>query len=408
MREMLLVARHEYRYLLSKRSFLFATIGVPLGVFLLIALAILVQSRSADGRPLGLVDRSGLFPPAGEVSAIAGEEVLDLRLFSSRAAAEASLQAGEIQAYALLEPDFPDTRRATLFTLDQEPGEKIRRALRWHIQRQVLLRLPPQYAFLQEGELRYELTSLDGRRQIRSGAAIVNLFAPIIASFLLYLVLIGAGGYLVRAVAAEKENRTMEIMLTSLRPEGLIAGKTLAILAVVLTQTALWGAALFIAIRLGAPRFEALAALEIPWDFLALVTIFFLPTFLLLAGIMIAVGAAVADAGQGQQLAGFLNLLFLIPWFLIGLAMAQPNHPLLVAFSLFPFTAFLTLALRWSLTSLPFGQLLLSWTLLALSAALSLWLAGRIFRQGMLRFHLRLAAGEIWQAIKAKPGRQGG
>jgi ABC-2 type transport system permease protein len=101
---------------------------------------------------------------------------------------------------------------------------------------------------------------------------------------------------------------------------------------------------------------------------------------------MIAIGGAVSESQQGQQVAGILNLLFMVPLFLLPLFFANPGHPAIVAMTLFPTTSFLTVSMRWGLGTIPVWQLGVSWVLLVMTTFLMLWIAVRIFRAGMLRY----------------------
>ncbi|HEY3342300.1 MAG TPA: ABC transporter permease, partial [Anaerolineae bacterium] len=78
----------------------------------------------------------------------------------------------------------------------------------------------------------------------------------------------------------------------------------------------------------------------------------------------------------------------------------DPNGTLAVILSLFPLTAPLTLLLRYGMTNVPLWQIIAAILLLALSAAGAMWLAGRIFRIGMLRFGQRVNISEIAAGIR--------
>ena len=130
---------------------------------------------------------------------------------------------------------------------------------------------------------------------------------------------------------------------------------------------------------------------------------FFLPGYALVGGIMTAIGSAVTEHRQGQQIAAILNMIFMAPFFLVALLMAQPNSPLMVALTLFPLTAFLTVVLRWSVSIVPWWQLAVSWVLLVAAAGLSLWGSARVLRAGMLRYGQRLSLRGVLDAIAARP-----
>jgi ABC-2 type transport system permease protein len=128
--------------------------------------------------------------------------------------------------------------------------------------------------------------------------------------------------------------------------------------------------------------------------------LFFLPAYALIAAVMVAIGGAVTEMQQGQQVAGILNLFFMLPLFLMGLLFANPGHPLLVFMSLFPSTAFMTISLRWGLGTIPAWQLSASWVLLVATTIFMVWAAARIFRAGMLRYGQPLSLRGVVTALR--------
>jgi ABC-2 type transport system permease protein len=120
-----------------------------------------------------------------------------------------------------------------------------------------------------------------------------------------------------------------------------------------------------------------------------------LPSFVLIAALMAAVGATVTEAREGQQVTGLFTLPVMIPYWFAFQIMSNPNGPLAVALSYFPLTAPVALTMRAGFTDLPPGQVLLSVGILVLSAFGALWLAGRALRLGMLRYGQRVNLREL-------------
>jgi ABC-2 type transport system permease protein len=203
-------------------------------------------------------------------------------------------------------------------------------------------------------------------------------------------------------VTTEKENRTMELMITSLSPEQLMVGKALGLMGVSLTQLGIWAVTAGVAVWLVTRGIGLVRLGQVPWSTVGVILLFFVPGYALVGGVMAAIGSAVTEHRQGQQIAAILNLLFMAPFFLVALIMAQPNSPLMVVFTLFPPTAFLTVVLRWSVSVVPWWQLAASWVLLVAAAGLSLWCAARILRAGMLRYGQRLDLRAVWGAVRGR------
>jgi len=229
--------------------------------------------------------------------------------------------------------------------------------------------------------------------------AIGNVILSFIGGFFFFFAVLGSAGFLVQVVADEKENRTMEMLITSMSPFQLIAGKAIGLIGVALTQIALWALSIAVVIVIAARFVDFLAGLTVPWSFLLVFALYFLPAYALIAGMMIAIGSVVTEVQQGQQISGILNLLFIAPFFFLPLILSNPNSPILVFLTLFPTTSFMTVALRWGL-GLPTWQIIASWVILVVTAALSIWFAARIFRRGMLRYGQRMEMREVIAALR--------
>ena len=242
------------------------------------------------------------------------------------------------------------------------------------------------------------LRSADSRREVNEKGW-VNILLPFVAGMFFTFATMIAAGYLLQAVTTEKENRTVEVMATSLSPVDLVGGKAVGLMAVALTQFLAWVAALVVGLVIAAHFWPEVAAVRVPWGLLGVTALFFLPAYALVAGMMVAIGGMVTEAQQGQQISGITNMLFMIPLFLIVLIFSQPDSPLIVALTLFPTTSFLTILMRWGVTVVPVWQLAVSWVLLVASAGLSVWAAARIFRIGMLRYGQPLDLRAAWAAV---------
>jgi len=209
---------------------------------------------------------------------------------------------------------------------------------------------------------------------------IVNIILPFVASLFFFIATMSASGYMLQAVAAEKENRTMELMM--------------GLLAAALTQLAIYVVAAVIGLMIASSRIEALQQLTVPWTYLGVMGLFFFPSYALIAALMVAIGSAVTKIQEAQQISGLLNLLFVLPMLLLVVILRNPGHPVSVFLSLFPTTAFLTISLRWGLGTVPLWQIGVGWISLVATTLFMVWAAARIFRAGMLRYGqpLRLKA----------------
>jgi ABC-2 type transport system permease protein len=187
-----------------------------------------------------------------------------------------------------------------------------------------------------------------------------------------------------------------------LSPNQLIGGKALGLIGVALTQIAILCLTIGIGLGIGSNSIDFLRGVRVPWSMLGVATLFFVPAYVLIAGMMIAIGAAVTEVRQGQQLAGALNMLYTIPYFFVIIFMTNPNSPLSMILTLFPTTAFVTITLRWGLSTIPTWELIASWIILTGTAIFSIWAAARVFRSGMLRYGQRLNFRAMLSAVRVK------
>jgi ABC-2 type transport system permease protein len=224
---------------------------------------------------------------------------------------------------------------------------------------------------------------------------ILLFILPILSGFLFILAVNISAGYLLQAVVEEKENRTMEIMVTSLSPTQLMTAKVIGNLSVGLTQLVVWIIFGIIGILALFRFFPDLQSTNIDFSFLLLTTLVFIPAFVMIAAMMAALGATTTNTSEAQQIAGIFTLPMVIPYWFMGVLMEKPNSPLSIFLSLFPFTAPVVMPLRAAFSNIPFWQIVLTIALLFLFAIIALWIAGKAFRLGMLRYGKKLSLKEI-------------
>lgn len=400
MRNLWLVAKHEYLKEVHKKTFILATLGIPLLIVVVMGVSIFFAVRNTDERPLGYVDQSGLLARAAMPPLDSGDKLIELRAFDDLESARTALEAGQIQAFYVVPADYLQTRSVQLYFWDKSPSDVARSDFSRFLRANLADPLPDEIGTRVREGVTLTIRSLDGKREF-SENRFIGLILPLIAGFFLFFAVMTTSGQMLQAVADEKENRTLEMLVTSLSPEQIIAGKALGTVGLAFTQLALWTFTAVVGLVVGAQFWDMLRVAAIPWEFLLVVVLFFIPAFVLIVGIMTAIGASVSEVRQGQQIAGIVNMLFISPFFFLALIMARPNSAVLVVLTLFPTTSFLTIALRWSMTVIPWWQMISSWIILVGSALFSVWAAAKIFRFGMLRYGQKLDVRNLLHIFKA-------
>jgi ABC-2 type transport system permease protein len=349
-----------------------------------------------DNTPVGYVDLSGILvdplsPPSPEPPA----RPIPLIPYASEEQARTALNAGELQAYYVLPADYQDRGQAMLVYI-KEPRSSVYRQFNDFLSANLLAGYPQEIAArISEGS-DVVVKSIDNRREA-SRRDWFNIMLPLFAGIIFITSIFTSGGYLMQAVVDEKENRTMEILMTSVSPDQFMAGKIIGDIAIGMTQMIIWGIFVLLGLFIGKNYLEWLQNVRIEWDLVVLMLLLMFPAFVMVSALMAAIGATVTEAREGQQVVGLISLPIWIPYLLIMPIMESPNSPLAVAFSLFPLTAPLTIVLRSGFTIIPTWQIILSLVVLFLSALGALWLAGRAFRLGMLRYGKRLRLKELFK-----------
>ncbi|MCS6845225.1 MAG: ABC transporter permease [Caldilineales bacterium] len=391
MSKMWLVAEHQFKKEVLKRGFLLAIVAMPFFLGFTAFMGWLTERMSQQTTAVGYVDPGQFLrtPPTGD-------DHLRFVPFASPAEARAALEAGEIAAYYVLPADYPQTRQAELMhngQVSSEATEAFVRAVRANL----LAGQPPEVATRALEGPRISMLAMDSRRAVPLDAPGLEQFLPLLVALLFAFWVMTVAATLVGAIADEKQNRTVEIIISSVSPGQMMAGKIVGVMGMALLLAASWvglllGFAWFGANVMG---WEWLQDLRINGRDLALLSLVALPSFLCLAALMVALGSTVVDVQEGQQVGAVAFLVLFAPIYLVFLFATNPNSPLAIALSLFPLTSVTSLAARSIFMEVPTAQFVAA-ALVALVCGVALvWLAGKLFRANMLRYGQGLRLGRM-------------
>ena len=429
------VVRREFMLRVKSKWFLLSTLGLPVLIVGIGALSVFIAVRAASDpgesrRVIGVADPSGLIGDLliEELSAetIEGARAADMEAFTAEEARGrladspydlllviprgAGRRAAEMPGPAADEPRAPaaaepaaaepeaaetDDGRATLLAQDNVPTiveGRIRSALqrasvRARLQSIGVASIDPG-ALL--SRLSFDVVNVTESGEARSQELYRALGFAI--AFLFYFVLLIYGQMIVRAVLEEKQSDIVEVMVSSLRPWEMMLGKIVGVGAVGLAQMAIWGLVFALAgvygLTAGAPALaEAgidLASLPIPWGTLLVVLFFLVLGYLLYAGMFAGAGATISNEHDAQQAVMPITMLIILPFIAVQGVIQNPNAGWAVIVSLVPFFSPLVMTARLFVASVPVWQWLLSLVLLALCVLGAAWVAGRIYRVGIL------------------------
>ena len=249
----------------------------------------------------------------------------------------------------------------------------------------------------------------------RGGSGQVGALLAIGIAFLFYLSIVIHGQNVLRGVLEEKMTRVAEVVISSVRPQTLLAGKVLGVGAVGLTQQVVWVVASVLLInelapvvmRLGGDAAQATAAGSLMQAFsgvsvklLVLLLLFFLVGYIFYAALHAAIGSMVNSEQEAQQAALPVMFLLIGTFIFVQPILLEPTGTLAVVMSWLPFSSPIIMPLRMTVIQIPTATLIGSLAVGALACALVVWLAGRIYRVGMLMYGKRPSVRELIRWIR--------
>lgn len=234
-----------------------------------------------------------------------------------------------------------------------------------------------------------------------------QMIAPGLFLVLFYILIAMFGSQMLTSTTEEKENRVIEMILTTIKAKTLIIGKILSLIILALIQ--IFAILLPIIIiytqfgdQLPIPNID-LAHLPLDPLRIGIGAIIFCLSFLLFTGLLVAIGAAVPTAREASGFFGLVMAFIFGPLYAVTLFISAPQSPIVTLLSFFPFTAPIPLMLRNAVGNLSPMEALTGIIILAISAIIVLAVAIRLFKYGALEYSKRLSLVSLLAANKNTP-----
>jgi ABC-2 type transport system permease protein len=391
------IIKYEYTKHVFQKRFLFSLLSLPAVVLIMVGASLTIGLLSIDRSPVGYIDHSGVLtdPKPLDRESNIFEPLIAFQAYRDEGQAQSDLNAGEIQAYYIIPENYPEERTADLVFLE-EPAWEVQEQFNQFIKQNLptYQALDPQIRERLEKESQVTISTLDEARTMQQDQW-YNILVPMVAGIMFFIVVMTSGGYLLQAVVEEKENRTMEILVTSVTPTQLMAGKIIGNIGVGLTQLFVWIIFSWVGLFIAGRFFPVVQNISISTDYIAVLLLVLLPSFVMVAAIMAAIGATMTEAKEAQQVSSLFSLPMMIPYYLASTIIMNPNGALATFLSYFPITAPITLIMRMGFTVIPTWQIALNIAILILFAIFAIWFAGKAFRMGMLRYGKKLSFKDV-------------
>jgi ABC-2 type transport system permease protein len=389
------VAWFELSSTVRRLGYLIVTLGMPLFAILYGALALIpgyLLIRHADqGSSFGIVDQSARLRIAdGEKLKI--EKVVFRGFASEQAASDALREKRTIRGYFVIPRDYVATGRVQAHSAEDSPlgpwqaqgelGELLRRRLLSEgasetLRERVVKPIAKREAFR---------VLPDGSEIAEGREAIVGrLVLPLGFVLLLFTSILMSGSYLIQATATEKENRVIEVLLSSASADEVMTGKLLGLGGAGLLQVLIW-IAMMLGVRSGFSELVATLHVQVSWQAVALSPVLFVAAYLFLGSLMLGTGSLGGNVRESQQLGMLWAFVATVPLLFLPMLIAEPHGPIAHFLTWIPFSAPATLVLRTSIDpdGITIWETVGSLVMLVMSTWLSVRVASRVFRIGLL------------------------
>lgn len=232
-----------------------------------------------------------------------------------------------------------------------------------------------------------------------------DYIAPGLFLVLFYIIFAFSVGYMLSSVSEEKENRSMEMVLTYVKPRTLIIGKLLAVSLVTLTQIAFFALlgllAFFIALQLGnsisLPLGLDLAKATFDPAAIFFGAAFLIVGFLMYAGFMTATAAAAPSTKEANSFSSVFFIGAFVPFYFITLIATDPENPIIVFLTYFPLTSPVVTLIRNTVGNLSLAESWLALAVMTFFMMVSIWIAVRAFKLGALEFSQTIQLSKLFK-----------
>jgi len=398
-----LIVRHEFLTTIKKKGFIILTMAIPVLILVGIGLITLVSNvavPSSEVARVGYVDQIGGFDPLYQPASI------ELVRMESEEAATAALTEGDISEYFVIPEDYVATGTVARYTLDKEltPPPSVESTIEGFLDSNLLAsEVPPELIGRVLTPVRIVTTTLTTEGGVAEDqGGFTNFILPAFFGVLMAIALNVSANYVLQSLGEEKENRLMEILLSTVSPRQLLTGKLLGRGAAGLLQVVFWAITTPLLLQLGSAAIGGfLSTIEVTPGILILAIVYFILGYLLFAVVSLAIAAICSTVREAQGLVPLFTLMAIAPFWFISLLMFFPNSPVWVVFSLVPFSSPVLVLLRLGITGVPVWQLVASMAVLVASVLGGLWIAAKLLRIYLLMYGKRPRIREIVRALRA-------
>ena len=422
MRDILLIIKREFQERVASRSFVIGTLLFPLLLIGIFLLPRLVGSGGTEWK-LALINEAPPGVGAGFIAALSRTpesrddnryriQPIEGTLAQHRDSLAARVQGKDLDGYVVLPADVMARGGMIQFRARKAGSFAVIRDLRTAATRAVQserLRtagIEPAAVAALVAPVQVDEARITVRGEERGGALSTFLAAYVVA-FLIYLMTTIYGVTVMRSVLEEKTNRIAEVLMSTIRASHLMAGKIIGVGSAAVAQVLIWAVIMAAVVtqshRLG-ERFSlpptVLQALRVDAGTGVLLFLFFLLGFLLYASVFATVGASVTSEQEAQSVQFMALIPLIVPLMFLQSILNAPLGPTATTLGIIPFTAPIAMPMRLASTPVPGIEIAISLVLMVVAIAAVSWVAGKVYRIGILSTGKRPTLGELVRWVR--------
>lgn len=425
MKKLLVVLEREYMERVRTRWFAIATIFGPLLFGALMFLPAYLANRStasADVARIRILDATGTDLGrlvaaelnggiTGDTSRTQVQPLPATGVAPAESVATLAVRRKEIKGYLVLDASTLDGRGARYAGVNATALADMRR-IENAVSRE-LIGLELAQAGIPPAEtervkrLRFTLRSERLTLTGRGGSGSVNIIFAAVVGVLLYMTILMYGQNVLRGVLEEKQTRVAEVVVSSVKPTTLLAGKVLGVGAVGLTQMLIWLLAAVTMLRYRVPVMRLLGQQVAPIPMpsitpgqLAVLFLFFLLGYTLYSALFAAVGAMVSSEQEAQQAQMPVVMILVVSIMFLQPVLLEPDGRLAFTLGLLPVSSPIIMPLRMSTVDVPAWEIALAVVGLAGTCYLAVYAAAIVYRTGLLMHGKRASLREVIRWIR--------
>ncbi|MGN1251362.1 MAG: ABC transporter permease [Muribaculaceae bacterium] len=406
MRNFFLIVRREYRERVRTKSFIITTLLTPIFMIAMMVLpTVMMMLGGDDSKTIAVIDEKAIIGPMLKSSP-------DIRYIYVTIGLDSTKNDERFDGVLVIGPDImANPSDLTLYT-HESAGMEASTAIPSQVGNIIEKERLKKYDIHDLDKIMEEVKADCSMKTLRisdegdtEDSSIVSFALGFGMAFILYMFIILYGQMVMTSIIEEKNNRVLEVVVSSVKPTTLMCGKVVGIGCVAATQIIIWAVIVSLFMLIGMPFINADAAtaasnadmaeltgvlgqLTDPGYILGMfawMTAFLIGGYMFYCGIFAAIGSAVDNAQDASQLTTMAMLPIIIAFIVDFSVMNNPNSTLALVMSLIPFTSPIVMASR-----IPFGipvwQPVVSLLILAVSIVFMMWFAAKVYRVGIFMY----------------------